>query len=74
VLQLQVRANFVPSSLILSNDGGGDMFLDTLVLTRATRRRIPEDDILQSHRLENLKSYERSASLRIMTAFLRPQS
>jgi hypothetical protein len=30
---------------------------ETLVLTGATRRNIPEDDILQSHRLENLKSY-----------------
>jgi hypothetical protein len=28
------------------------------VLTRATRRKIPEDGILHSHRRENLKSYE----------------
>jgi hypothetical protein len=27
------------------------------VLTRATRRNIPEDTILHSHRRENLKSY-----------------
>jgi hypothetical protein len=27
------------------------------VLTRATRRDIPEDGILHSHRRENLKSY-----------------
>jgi hypothetical protein len=27
------------------------------VLTRATRRNIPEDGILHSHRRENLKSY-----------------
>jgi hypothetical protein len=27
------------------------------VLTRATRLNIPEDDILHSHRRENLKSY-----------------
>jgi hypothetical protein len=26
------------------------------VLTRATRRDVPEDDILHSHRRENLKS------------------
>jgi hypothetical protein len=29
----------------------------TLLLTRATRPTIPEDDILHSHCLENLKSY-----------------
>jgi hypothetical protein len=30
---------------------------ETPVLTRATRRNIPEDTILHSHRRENLKSY-----------------
>jgi hypothetical protein len=30
---------------------------ETLVLTRARRRNIPEDTILHSHRRENLKSY-----------------
>jgi hypothetical protein len=30
---------------------------ETLVLTRATRRNIPEDTILHSHRRDNLKSY-----------------
>jgi hypothetical protein len=30
---------------------------ETLVLTRVTRRNIPEDCTLHSHRLENLESY-----------------
>jgi hypothetical protein len=30
---------------------------ETSVLTRVTRRNIPEDTILHSHRRENLKSY-----------------
>jgi hypothetical protein len=32
-------------------------FSETLVLTRATQRNIPEDTILHSHCLENLKYY-----------------
>jgi hypothetical protein len=31
---------------------------ETAVHTRSTRRHIPEDDILHSHRRENLKSYK----------------
>jgi hypothetical protein len=32
---------------------------ETSVLTRATRRNIPEDTILHSHRRENLKSFHK---------------
>jgi hypothetical protein len=32
---------------------------ETSVLTRATRRNIPADAILHSHRRENLKSYKK---------------
>jgi hypothetical protein len=32
---------------------------ETLVLTKSTRHRIPENVILDSHRRENLKSYKK---------------
>jgi hypothetical protein len=35
---------------------------ETLVLTRATRRNIPEDTILHNHRRENLESYIKPSS------------
>jgi hypothetical protein len=58
VRRLLVTANVLPSSRIL-----GTLMMEALsssetaVLTRATRPNILEDDILHSHRSENLKSY-----------------
>jgi hypothetical protein len=57
-LRLLVTATVVPSSPILVT-----LMMEAIissevsVLTRTTRRHISEDDILHSHRRENLKCY-----------------
>jgi hypothetical protein len=57
-LRFQVTANIVPCSPILVI-----LMIEAIcsssssVLTRATRRKIPENGILHSYRRENLKSY-----------------
>jgi hypothetical protein len=58
VFQLLVTANFVPSSLILSTLIMDEIrSFETSLVSRATRRHIPEDGILHSHRREGLTSY-----------------
>jgi hypothetical protein len=57
VLRFLVTANVVPISAILVTLIEAIRSSETSVLTKVTRRNFAEDDILHSHRHENLRSY-----------------
>jgi nitric oxide reductase large subunit len=58
VFQLIITSNIVPSSSTLATlMMEAIRFYETLLLTRATRRNIPENGIRHNQRRENLKSF-----------------
>jgi hypothetical protein len=66
--RLLVTASVVPSSPILVTLMMEALsFSGTLILTRATRRNIPEHAILHSHRREDFKSYMLNCHFNLFT-------
>jgi hypothetical protein len=58
VLRLLVTSNVLSPLTFVTLTMEAMCFSETFVLTRATQCHIPEDDILHSHRCQNLKSYD----------------
>jgi hypothetical protein len=65
ILLTDISEEHIGSSLVdfLYTEVGGDTLVRNVGYTVPTRRHIPEDSILHSHRCETLKSYTESILL-----------